>query len=180
MSRKWLIFPIVLIVLASLALGRSILGARAAAEQQIDPTLPRRETQDVPGMPSISFIDDPSPTCYLPKPGTGVCYISMNYLYVSASSSQYIISMTLAIDDQIQSYNAGFFQTSMYIPGEMFGPGFKVNCGLPGASGVDTLGKTYSFTVRARETGGLGSANYGSVTCPADVVKIFLPVIERP
>ena len=34
------------------------------------------------------------------------------------------------------------------------------------------LGKTYAYTVRSRETGGLSAANYGSVTCPSDVVPV--------
>ena len=34
------------------------------------------------------------------------------------------------------------------------------------------MGYTYSYVIRAKETGGLGAANYGSVTCPADVVSM--------
>ena len=89
---------------------------------------PHRESNS----PDISFIDSTSPTCSLAVPGTGVCYINWNYMYVTASTSQYIISMTLTIDGELQSYNSGFFQTAMYIPGTLYSPGFRVNCGLPG------------------------------------------------
>jgi hypothetical protein len=128
--------------------------------------------------PDISFIDSPSPTCSLAEPGTGVCYINWNYLYVTASTSQYIISMTVAISGEIQSYNSGFFQTAMYVPGDFYSPGFRVNCGLPGTT-PPGLGKSYSYTVRARETGGLGAANYGSVICPGDIVHNYLPIIRK-
>jgi hypothetical protein len=183
MSHKWLAVLVCCSVLAGLAVERSII-VRATDSAQITPEqteLPiRRETQVVPNSPEISFIDSQSPTCYLPAPGTSACYITWNYLYVTASSSNYIISMTIAIDNNLQAYHAGFFQTYMYVPGSMYGQGFKVNCGLPGTEGVQALGKTYNYTIRARETGGLGSANYGSVSCPGDVVKVYLPNISKP
>ena len=99
-------------------------------------------------------------------------------MYVTASTSQYIISMTLTIDGELQSYNSGFFQTAMYIPGTLYSPGFRVNCGLPGTT-PPGLGKTYPYTIRARETGGLAAANYGSVTCPGDIVHSYLPLIRK-
>jgi hypothetical protein len=183
MSRKWLALLVSCLALSALVVERSIIvGATGNPHRPpVNTAVPdRREMQRVINAPEISFIDSQSPTCYLPAPGTGACYITWNYLNVSATSPNYIISMTIAIDNQIQAYNAGFFQTSMYIPGEMYGRGFKVNCGLPGAGGVETLGKTYNYTIRARETGGLGSANYGAVTCPGDVVRVFLPSITKP
>jgi hypothetical protein len=80
--------------------------------------------------------------------------------------------MTVAIENLPRAYFSGFFQTSMYIPGEMLTPGFRVACGTPGSAGNPYLGNQYSYTIRARETGGLKSANYGVVTCPADQVPI--------
>jgi hypothetical protein len=129
--------------------------------------------------PAISFIDSPSPTCYLPAAGTGTCYITWNYLSVTASSGQYIISATVSIDNNLRAYFAGFFQNSMYIPGDMTAPGFKMTCGMPGSGFYANLGKSYSYTIRARETGGLTAANYGTVTCPADVVTVFLPLTRK-
>ncbi len=64
--------------------------------------------------------------------------------------------MTVDVEDRLQAYRSGFFQTSMYIPGDLYGDGLQVTCGKPDANG---WGKTYAYTVRARETGGLSAAN---------------------
>jgi len=133
-----------------------------------------------PLAPLISFIDSPSATCYLPVPHTNACYIQWQYLNVTASTSQYIISMTLSISNEIRAYYSGFFQTTMYIPGDMQSPGFRVACGLPGASGDPVLGQSYSYKVQARETGGLKAANYGSVFCPSDVVPVVNAQLTGP
>jgi hypothetical protein len=183
-SRKWLGVLASLLALTGLALaGRTLATQAASASMPVrgaaTPQPPHREIPDGPAAPAISFIDNQTPTCYLPTPGTGACYILWNYLYVTAGSSQYIISMTVSIDGQLRAYHSGFFQTLMYIPGEMFAPGFKVTCGWPGASGVAGMGNTYNYTVRARETGGLSAANYGSITCPADVARVYLPFVKR-
>jgi hypothetical protein len=90
-----------------------------------------------------------------------------------------MISMTVSIDGHLRAYHSGFFQTTMFVPGEMYDPGFRVTCGFPGAGGTAGMGNTYSYIIRARETGGLAAANYGSVTCPADVVTVFVPLILR-
>lgn len=144
--------------------------------------LPRQEIiGDInsPDSPAISFIDSPSATCFRPVAGTGACFIEWNYLNVTAASGSYIISMTVAIDNRIRAYHSGFFQTSMYIPSDMTTPGYQVTCGKPGSGGQPDWGKTYSYVIRARETGGLSAANYGSVTCPADIVKIYLPLLQK-
>lgn len=142
-------------------------------------TPPHREISGDGKSPTISFIDNPSATCSRPNPGTGVCYIQWSYLNVEAASGSYIISMTVAIDDQIRAYHAGFFQTSMYIPSAMTAPGYQMTCGAPGSGGIDGWGRRYSYTIRARETSGLSSASYGSVTCPADIVQVFLPLATK-
>jgi hypothetical protein len=142
-------------------------------------TLPPRQPQANPQIPAISFIDSNTAACYRPEAETGVCYIEWSYLYVTAASGQYVISMTVAIDGNLRAYHSGFFQTWMYVPGDTYGKGFKVMCGAPGAGGNAALGNTYNYTIRARETGGLSSANYGSVTCPTDVIRFFLPGIFK-
>jgi hypothetical protein len=187
-SRKWISVLAGLLALAGLAIAWGAMVARAAdgplatsvalATPQ-GPQPPRREIQGDPASPAISFIDNPTATCYRPVAGTGECYIQWNYLYVTASSSQYIISMTVSIDGRLRAYHSGFFQTSMYVSDEMYESGFRVTCGFPGAGGVAGMGNTYSYIVRARETGGLSAANYGSVTCPADEVKLFMPMIRK-
>ena len=103
------------------------------------------------------------------------CYITWHHLSGTASDSQYVVSMTISIDNRLRAYHAGFFQTSMYVPGDMYGPGFQVTCGPQGAAG---MGSTYAYTLRARETGGLSAANYGSVTCPG-VNLVYLPAVRR-
>lgn len=115
--------------------------------------------------PNISFIDSPTATCYQPDPARDTCYLTWYYMSVSASPN-YMISMTVEVADLgYVARMAGFFQTSMYAPYNMFDKGFKVACGAPGES-AHNLGKSYSYTIRARASDGLKSANYGTVTCP--------------
>ena len=141
---------------------------------------PRRERDGDPQAPDISFIDNPTAQCVRPEGYTDACYIQWNYLNVTASTSNYIISMTLSIDNRLRSYYSGFFQSSMYVPQGMFSPGFKVSCGLLGESGNPLLGKTHSYIIRAKETGGLKTANYGSVTCPADTIPVNKVTLAGP
>ena len=138
-------------------------------------TAPYREAQE----PAISFIDSLDATCYRPTAGTGACYIEWRNLSVTAAPGSYIISMTVAIDGQLRAYHSGFFQDYMTIPAAMTAPGYKVACGAPGSGGDDFWGATYSYVIRAGESGGLTAANYGSVMCPADEVAVFLPLIRR-
>ena len=79
-----------------------------------------------------------------------------------------MITMTVMLNDYgIVSSSNGFFQTSMYVPYNMLGQGFKVPCGALGAGGNSKLGNAYGYTIRARDLANLGSANYGTVYCPA-------------
>ena len=187
MSHKWLAGLVCLVALAVLF---GLLSAVNASAQAVPPGTmfqpgssesppSQQERQADPNAPAISFISSPSPSCYRPIPATNVCYIEWSYLQVSASSSQYIISMTVAIDGRMRANYAGFFQTSMYVPAQMHSPGFKVPCGKPGASGIGGMGASHAYTIRAKETGGLSSANYGSVTCPAGTYDIYLPMTAR-
>ena len=138
-----------------------------------------REAGADPQSPNISFIESPSPMCYRQAESTGACYIQWRYLSVTAASGSNVISMTVAIDGHVRAYHSGFFQAAMYIPGEMTAPGYRVTCGAEGSSGIEGWGRTYAYTIRARETGGLSAANYGTVTCPADTVRVFLPSTLR-
>ena len=122
---------------------------------------------DGPQAPNIGFIDSPSATCYQPDSGRDACYINWYYLSVGASPN-YMITMTLSINSiGPVAHTQGFFQTSMYVPYNMLGDGFKVACGPLGAGGNARLGNAYAYTVRARDSAGLTSANYGTVYCPA-------------
>jgi hypothetical protein len=180
MSRRNGVLAVVLaLMLLALAWVAVFAAARTVERQvQISTPLAERERENDPASPAISFLDSPSPTCYLPKKGTNACYIEWNYLNVNAGSN-YVISMTLSVDDRLRMNSQGFFQNSMYIPGDMFSRGLRVDCGVPGASGIPSMGQTHSYTLRARDSLGLTAANYGSLTCPADIVKIYLPFIRR-
>jgi len=123
-------------------------------------------SQDASAQPSISFIDSPSATCYQPDSTKDACYLNWYYMSVSASPN-YMITMTVSVAPLGYVANVqGFFQTSMYIPYNMLGPGFKVACGELNAS-TPGLGNAYAYTIRARDSAGLKSANYGTVYCPA-------------
>jgi hypothetical protein len=122
---------------------------------------------DAPQLPNIGFIDSPSATCYQPDPGRDACYLNWYYLSVDAYPN-YMITMTLTLNNSGPvAHTQGFFQTSMYVPYNMLGQGFKVACGSLGAGGNPKLGNAYSYTIRARDSAGLSSANYGTTYCPA-------------
>jgi hypothetical protein len=186
--RLSLVILAVLVMLFGLGLAlRGVeTGARAApaaqlirvtqpAPGEVEPPLQERLAD--PDQPAISFIDSPAPTCYRPANVANACYVTFSYLQVFASSSQYIITMTVAIDGRLRANYQGFFQNSMTVPTDFASPGFKVACGSPGASGNPKLGNSYSYVIRARETGGLSSANYGTVSCPPMAAyTLFTPV----
>jgi hypothetical protein len=184
MSRK--LIGAFTILIALVVLGAAWWGVvEAANSAQVEetppaPAQPVRQGFGEPEAPDISFIDSPTAQCYQPEQHKDACYIQWQYLYVSASTSQYIISMTVAIDGDLRAYHGGFFQTDMYVPQEMLSPGFKVPCGVLGSGGNPKLGMSYAYTIRARETGGLKAANYGSVTCPADIVPPGSIRLEGP
>lgn len=163
-------------------LGGATLGLLQVARGQgsVEPKVLNQEVQgenlreiegasgiDGPQQPDIGFIDSPSATCYQPDPGLDECYLTWYYLSVGASPN-YMITMTLALNNTGPvAHTQGFFQTSMYVPYNMLGKGFKVACGALGAGGNPLLGNAYAYTVRARDSAGLKSANYGTAYCPA-------------
>ncbi len=120
-----------------------------------------------PQQPTIGFIDSPSATCYQPDAARDACYINWYYLAVDANPN-YMITMTVSLNAiGPVAHVQGFFQTSMYIPYNMLGQGIQVACGAPGEGGDPNLGAAYSYIIRARDSSNLGSANYGTVYCPA-------------
>lgn len=131
--------------------------------RQIEGSLP---TED-PQAPLISFIDSPSATCYQPNPGRDECYLNWYYMSVNAAPATYMITMTITLNDfGPVAHTHGFFQSSMYIPYNMLGDGFRVACGPPGAGGNPTLGNAYGYTIRARDSNGQLASNFGTVRCP--------------
>ena len=128
---------------------------------------------------AIGFIDSPSASCR--KIRGNECAISWYYLAVNAAPN-YVISMRIQLqlgtDDPqtVVHHTQGFFQTSMYLPYDMIGE-FPVPCGRPGSS-ADPMpqpspavpipyGNSYAYTIRARDSANLSSANFGTVVCPA-------------
>jgi hypothetical protein len=178
-NRKWPGLMIWAILLAGLsaagvwiAVSHATSQGPARTEVREGMLLPTQEVSGTVQSPAISFIDNPSATCYRPVAGTDACYVTWNYLYVTSTPGQYMISMTMAIDERLRTYIQGFFQTALYIPGDMLGKGLRVACGTPGVDGLAGRGYTYNYVVRAQETGGLKAANYGTVICPADIVSL--------
>lgn len=150
-----------------------------AMGQGTDPKIISREAQGenvreisappdikAPDQPNIGFIDSPSATCYQPDHTQNNCYISWYYLSVDASPN-YMITMTAILNNfGPVAHTQGFFQTSMYVPYSMLGQGIKVACGSKGSGGDPILGAAYAYTIRARDSANLTSANYGTVYCP--------------
>ena len=174
----------VIIGLFLLLVGGTVLriGAHAAADEPLAPRSPSQPAQGRErdsAVPAISFIESPTPTCYRPDPRTDSCFIHWYYLNVNAAPATYIISMTVAIDGRLVANHQGFFQSSMFVPGELYGRGFEVSCGVPGAAGNPFLGRTHSYVLRARDSNGVAATNYGSVTCPAGLERVYLPLALR-
>jgi len=123
--------------------------------------------QQAPQQPDISFIDSPTSVCYQPDPTQDTCYINWYYMSVNASPN-YMVAMTVTMNTiGPVARIGGFFQTSMYVPYDMLGDGFKVACGALGDGGNPSLGQAYSWTINAIDSSNLKSANYGTVYCPA-------------
>ena len=132
----------------------------------------RRESQMVKRVegtdtPQISFIDSPTAGCYQPDPAADICWINWYYLSVGADPN-YMICMEVTLNNigKVSHYQ-GFFQTSMYVPYNMSDRGYRVACGALGAGGDPALGNSYTYTIRAKDSNNLRSANYGTVYCPA-------------
>lgn len=119
------------------------------------------------GSPRISVIDSPTPSCYYSSAVYDRCYITWRYLSVSAGPGLNMLRLTIRIDNRIRAVHSGFFQSSMYVPYNMYGDGFAVSCGNLGAGGHPDFGNGYSYVISAEDTGGGTTTNYGFVRCPA-------------
>lgn len=168
-----------LLMVLSIAVAGASIAIEVAVGQGTNPNILKQEVQGssvreisapaegkTPDQPNIGFIDSPSATCYQPDHTKNECYISWYYLAVDASPN-YMITMTAFLNDfGPVAHTQGFFQNSMYVPYNMLGQGVKVACGSKGAGGDPSLGAAYAYTIRARDSANLGSANYGTVYCP--------------
>jgi hypothetical protein len=144
--------------------GQTVLSSETQADNTREITAP---SDAVPDQPNIGFIDSPTAACVQPDTTRNECIINWYYMSVSADPN-YMITMTVKLNDfgYVARYN-GFFQTSMYVPYNMNPGGFKVACGALGSGGDPLWGKSYTYTIRARDSANLGGGNYGSIYCPA-------------
>ena len=120
---------------------------------------------------AIGFIDSPAPSCR--KAGKGNdCVINWYYMSVDASPN-YIVDAWVLIDGAIVAHNGGFFQTSLYVAADRLE--FPVKCGAAGTTpppqptpfvNMPPYGRSYSWIMRARDSGNLSAANYGTIICP--------------
>ena len=127
--------------------------------------------------PFLTTPTDPTAVCMVKKIHSGVCVMNWEYLYASADPN-YIITMTVAIDDKTRARFDGFFQTTMYVPSEMLG--FQVACGTLGSGGYPNLGMSHNFLISARDSNGSKTTSSGSVICPADdLYHVYLSVVRK-
>lgn len=119
---------------------------------------------------AIGFIDSPNAYCRQVKGDR--CVINWGYLAVDASPN-YMVDLWVFLGDRLVHHTSGFFQTSMYVDNSFFGEGFFVKCGTAGTTPVSnppswplSYGNSYPYTIRARDSAGLSSANFGTVVCP--------------
>jgi hypothetical protein len=175
------LIAMILLVGALMAFGavQAALAMRASSDQLAGSSIPTPTplpNQMQASSPEISFIDSPTASCILPEMNTGVCFMTWNFMYANADPN-YMVTMTVSIDNKLRARYSGFFQTSMVVPSEMMT--FQVQCGAPGSGGDPYYGAVHSYILRARDSAGLSAANYGSVTCPADLARVFLPFVKR-
>ena len=117
--------------------------------------------------PEFNFFEVQTPTCYRARELSQICHVEWSYFYVEAGAAQYLLRLRVEIGGRVRANFQGFFQTVMYVPAEMYSPGFAVTCGQPGAGGDPRLGNQHSWVVRAEETGGGIATNSGAIFCPA-------------
>lgn len=127
---------------------------------------------------AIGFVDSPTASCRKIKGNE--CAISWYYVSVNGAPN-YITTMRIQLQltpggpQDVVFSSQGFFQTSLYVPYDMIGE-FKVPCGkagtspdplpLPSPAAPVPYGNAYGWTIRARDSANLTSANYGIVYCP--------------
>lgn len=120
---------------------------------------------------SISFINTASPYCHQPDSRVDRCFIG--FAWHAVSSSSYMVKLQVSIGGRRVVEDRGFFQSGMFIDQtSLGGTGYRVSCGLTGAGGSSDpmVGLVYDYAIRAEDSEGLTSQNFGTIGCPA-----FLP-----
>jgi hypothetical protein len=118
---------------------------------------------------NIGFIISSNPYCYHTSPRTNICFINWRNILVESSQDDRMDFLSIKIDGQTVAYAKGFFETSIEIPFDMNGKGFRVNCGKLGDGGNPELGQKYEYSLVARTTQGFETTNDGVIYCPAAV-----------
>ena len=175
---------VMIALLAGLLLAWGVVQAAPSlmASPDSSPLLTKTTPQPLPEQPAdassnFSVIDSPTASCVLPRPNTGICLMTWSYMYADVSPN-YIITMTVGIDDKARGNYSGFFQTNMYVPSELMT--FRVPCGAAGTGGDPNFGQNHIYELRARDFAGVVTVNNGTVTCPADIsARTFLPLLRR-
>lgn len=156
------------------AIGLTSVAPVAAQEGGPPPSLaPQSRTSA-----DISLITSSSPFCYQVNPVANRCLVNWEVLRVTTAAPAYMDVMTVTIDSRVRAVYRGFFSRTIDASSVMQGTGFIVPCGAFGAGGDPNTGLKHGFTIRARDTDGLKSANYGIFTCPG-VRLVYLPVTLR-
>jgi len=153
-------------LLAAMLIGMAASAATWAASDA-EPSSIQRQQPAEEASPRISVIQSPTPSCHYSSEIYDRCLINWEFHSVNAGAGASMLRLTIEIDGRLRAVHAGFFQSSMTVPGDMHGEGFAVPCGDLGAGGDPDLGNAYSYVIRAQDSTGLTAANFGTVRCPA-------------
>lgn len=121
---------------------------------------------------AISTIQTRSPYCFQADRDRNECVIGFESHDVSTTASMRELQIT--VDGRRVVEDRAFFQNSLFIGLNQVGrPGYRVPCGLSGSGGDPDplIGQRYNYQIRAEDSDGTSSQNFGSIGCPA-----FIPV----
>jgi len=170
---SWITNLLGLLVIPTLVSAQHDPGAGALRLAQVETEGDNRREISVPaaeeddGGPRISLIESPTPSCIQPDATRNACYINWYYHSVSSAPATGMTDMYLEIAQRRVAHHQGFFQNSFFVPYQMRGQGFRVDCGPLGAGGDPDLGNAYQWALRARDTNTQQAANFGTIRCPA-------------
>ena len=124
---------------------------------------------------AITSLPMSNPYCYQPDPALDACYVNVRYFQANDDVTGAILAyVKVLIDGRLVAKISAFFENFVTFDYSMVnGTGFRVPCGLSGASGSPdpAIGKIYTLDVRAYDvTNNWVLADQMNVGCPA-----FLP-----
>jgi hypothetical protein len=102
---------------------------------------------------AITALPMSNPYCFQPDPAFDACYVNVRYFAATDNGVGNILAyVKVAIDGRLVAKLGAFFENAIYFDHSMIhGPGFRVPCGLSGASGSPDpdVGKVYTVDVKA-------------------------------